>query len=81
MIRVRSSRPEVFYKNGVLRNFAKFTVKHLCLRLFFNKVAGLWSETLLKKNLCHGCFPVNFLKFLRTPFFYRTPQVDASVEY
>ena len=26
----RSSRPEVFCKKGVLRNFAKFTGKHLC---------------------------------------------------
>ena len=26
---VRSSRPEVFCKTGVLRNFAKFTGKHL----------------------------------------------------
>ena len=26
----RSSRPEVFIKKGVLRNFAKFTGKHLC---------------------------------------------------
>ena len=25
----RSSHPEVFYKNGVLKNFAKFTEKHL----------------------------------------------------
>ena len=25
--------------------------------------------TLLKKRLCHRCFPVNFEKFLRTPFF------------
>ena len=36
-----SSRPEVFCKKGVLRNFAKFTGKHLCQGLFFNKVAGL----------------------------------------
>ena len=35
----RSSRPEVFCKKGVLRNFAKFTGKHLCQSLFFNKVA------------------------------------------
>ena len=27
--------------NGVLRNLAKFTGKHLCQSLFFNKVAGL----------------------------------------
>ena len=32
----RSSRPEVFCKN-----YAKFTGKHLCWSLFFNKVAGL----------------------------------------
>ena len=40
----RSNRPEVFLeicKEGVLRNFAKFTGKHLCQSLFFNKVAGL----------------------------------------
>ena len=37
----RGSRPEVFYKKGVLRNFAKFSGKHLCQSLFFNKVAGL----------------------------------------
>ena len=24
--------------------------------------------TLLKRNFCHRCFPVNFAKFLRTPF-------------
>ena len=33
--------PEVFCKKDVLRNFAKFTGKHLCQSLFFNKVAGL----------------------------------------
>ena len=37
----RSSRPEVFCKKGSIRNFAKFTGKHLCQRLFFNKVACL----------------------------------------
>ena len=38
--KARSSRPEVFCKKGVLRNFAKFTGKHLCQDLLFNKVAG-----------------------------------------
>ena len=33
----RSSRQEVFCKKGVLRNFAKFTGKHLCQSLFFNR--------------------------------------------
>ena len=62
--KVRNSRPEVFCKKGVLRNFAK----HLCQSLFCNKVAGLRPATLLKKRLWHRCFPVNFAKFLRTPF-------------
>ena len=36
----RSSRPDVFSKKGVLRNFTKFTGKHLCQGLYFNKSAG-----------------------------------------
>ena len=63
----RSSCPEVFCKKGVVRNFAKFTGKHLCRSLFF-KVAGLRPATLLKKRLWHRCFPVNFAKFQRTTF-------------
>ena len=35
-----SSLPEMFCKKGVLKNFAKFTGKHLCQSLFFNKVVG-----------------------------------------
>ena len=53
---------------GVLRNFTKFTGKHLCQSFFFNKVAGLRPATLLKKRLWHRCFPVNFAKFPRTSF-------------
>ena len=49
----RRSRPEVFCKKGVLRNFAKFTGKHLFQSLFFNKVAGL---TLLKRDSGTGAF-------------------------
>ena len=46
----RSSRLEVFCRKGVLRNFEKFTGKHLCRGLLFNKVAGLKTVTLLKKE-------------------------------
>ena len=65
---IRSSCMEVFCKKGVLKNLEKFTGKQLCWSLFFNKVAGLMSVTLLKKSLKHWCFPVNFAKFLRTLF-------------
>ena len=65
-----------FCKNGVLRNFAKFTEFkiHLCQGLFLNRNAGR-PVTLLKKRLWHRCFPVNFAKFLRH-LFYRTPLGD-----
>ena len=36
----KRSRPELFCKKGVLKNFAKFTGNHLYQSLFFNKVAG-----------------------------------------
>ena len=57
----RSSRPEVFSRKSVLRNFAKFTGKYPCL--------CLRAATLLKKRLWHRCFPVNFAILLRTPSF------------
>ena len=64
----RSSLPEVFCKEGVLTNLTKFTGKHLCQRIFFNKVAGLSPATLFKNIFWHRCFPVDFAKFLRIPF-------------
>ena len=64
--------PELFYEKGVLRNLTKFTRKHLCQSLFFNKVAGLRPATLLKKRIWHRCFPVNFAKFLRIAFLQNT---------
>ena len=67
----KSYHPEVFYKKDALKNFTKFTGKHLCRNHFFSKVAGLRPATLLKKRFGHMCFPVNFVNFLRSPF-YRT---------
>ena len=64
----RSSHLRCFVRKGVLRNFAKFTGKHLCQSLFFKKVAGLKPATLLKKRLGH----MNFAKVLRTPFLQNT---------
>ena len=76
-------------EKGVLRNFTKFTGKHLCQSLFFNKVAGLRPATLLKKRLWHRCFPkkgtlaqvfsCEFCKISKNTFFYGTPLVAASV--
>ena len=52
-------------KKGVLRNFTKFTGKLLCQSLFFSiKLAC----NFIKKEALAQMFPVNFVKFLRTPF-------------
>ena len=68
----RSNHQRFPIKKGVLRSFAKFTEKHFCQSLFCNKVAGLRPANLLKKRFWHSCFPVNFAKFLRTPFLQNT---------
>ena len=68
----RSSHQRCSIRKGVLRNFAKFTGKQLYQSLFFNKISGLRPATLCKKRLWHRCFPVNFRKFLKTPFLQNT---------
>ena len=71
-IKFRSSNWRCSVKKGVPRNFTKFTGKHLCQSLFFDKVADLKPAALLKKTLWYSYFPVNFAKFLRTPFLQNT---------
>ena len=56
----RGSRPEVFRKKGVVWIFTKFKGRHLRQSLFFDN---------FKKETLAQVFPVNFAKFLRTPFF------------
>ena len=72
----RSSHQRCSVRKDILRNFAKFTGKHLRQVLFYNKLAGPEPATLLKKRLWHRCFPMNFAKFLRTSF-HRTPLNDC----
>ena len=52
----KSSHRRCSVRRVVFRNFAKFTGKHLCQRLW------------------HKYFPLNFAKFLRTPFLQKTPR-------
>ena len=58
----------VLLKKGVLNNFANFTGKHLYWSLFLinSKNTGLQPCNFIKKRLQHRCFPVKFVKFLRT---------------
>ena len=47
----RSSHQRCSLKKSVLKNFAKFTGKHLRLSLFFNKVAGAACNFIKKETL------------------------------
>ena len=54
----------------VFLKFLQNSQENTYASLFFNKVAGLRSAILLKRDpgLWHRCFPVNFAKF-KNPFF------------
>ena len=66
-ITLRSSCPEVLYKEGILKNFTKFTGKHFCQSLFLSKFTDF--------KLRHRCFPASFAKLLRSRF-HRTPSEE-----
>ena len=55
-------------KKGVFEISQNLQENTLCQSLFFNKVAGLRSAILWKKRRWYRCFPLNSVKFLRTPF-------------
>ena len=75
MIKKKSNRTEGFCKKGaLLKNFGKFTGKHLCPSLFFNKVAGLW-----KKKTLAQVFSCEFCKISKNTFSYRTAPVAGSL--
>ena len=57
-------------RKGVLRNFTKFTGKHLCQSLFFNKV--------IKKETVAQVFSCEFCEISKNTFSYRTTPVAAS---
>ena len=52
-----------------LRNFPKFTGKHLHQGLFLIKLQAEACNFIKKRDSGTGVFPVNFAKFLRIPFF------------
>ena len=58
----KSSRSQMFFKIGVLKNLANFTGKHLCLSIFLIKLKA-WRPTLLKTGSNTGVFPRFFWSF------------------
>ena len=72
----RSSRPEVFCKKGSLRNFAKFTGKHLCQGLLIKFQASACN--FIKKETVAQVFCCEFYETSKNTFCYRTSLVAAS---
>ena len=54
--RCRSSRVQMFFKLGVLADFAIFTGKHLCWSLFLIKLKVFRAVILLKRDSNTGVF-------------------------
>ena len=71
---IRSSHLWISVRKGVLRNIVKFSGKHLRQSLFFFINLQALACNFIKKWLWHGCFPVDFEKFLRAPFSYNTSE-------
>ena len=61
--KLSNSRSQMFFKTGVLKNFAIFAEKRLCWRLFLINLQDLRLAFSLKKTLQHGRFPMNIARF------------------
>ena len=72
-------RWQMFFKIYVLKTFANFMGKTPVFEPLFIQVKDPQDCSFIKRNIQHRCFLVKFAKLLRTPFFYRTTPVAASV--
>ena len=68
---LRSSRLQIFFKSGVLKNFANFTGKHLCLNLFLIKLQASRLQ-LYQKETPTQVLSCEICKNFKNTFFYRT---------
>ena len=64
----------MFFKIGLLKNFAIFTGEHLCWSLFFNKVAGL-ACNFIKKEAPTQLFSWEHCKIFKKGFLIEKPLV------
>ena len=58
----RSSRLQMFFKIGVLKNFANFTGNQLYWSFFLIKLQA-WVCNFIKKKLNHRCFHARIQRF------------------
>ena len=75
----------MFHNKGALRNSAKFTGKHRCQGLFFNRIAGRPENEIskkvfnfIKKESLAQVLSGEFGEISKNTFCYKTPPVAAS---
>ena len=79
-LRMQKQPQEVFHKKKVFLKTSQNSRENTCARVSNLKSCSPRHATLSKKRLWHICFPVSFVKFLRT-LFYRTPLGDCFCRY
>ena len=75
---VQKQPPEVFCEKGVLRNYTKFTGRHLCQSLFFNKAGKRDSGSFVKKETLTQVFFSEFCEISKNTFFTEHLWATAS---
>ena len=68
---MRKQPPGVFYKKGFLKNFTKFTGKHLC--------QSLRACNFIKKETLAQLFSCEFCQIFKNIFFTEQASTTASV--
>ena len=71
-LRKREAVVQSCYIKQVFLKISQNSQENICARALFLIKLQATLASLLKKRLWHKCFPVNFAKFLRTPFLQNT---------
>ena len=71
---LRSSRPEVFWKKSVLKNFAKYAGKHRCQSIFYNN----FFEKFIKNETLEQMFSCEFGEIFKNKLFTEHLWATAS---
>ena len=76
----RNSHQRFSIRKDVLKNFTKFTEKHPCQSLFFNKIAGLRPEVcnFIKQETLAQVFFCEFCEIFKNTYFTEHLWVTTS---
>ena len=76
--RKKERQPNEVFSKKVIKNFTKFTAKHLCRIIFLIR---LQTCNFIKKEIPTQMFSCEFCETFKSRFISRTPLVDASEKF